>query len=626
MRGFDSCYPCFKMFFNLIKSNSRKISKVQAVTRMRRAARRKFISHRRKWFNRRRSLDQFQAFTLSSHRAVVHLVKKRRMVFRRTVAQVKFNVNSLHLLRPGFYLAKPFKAQSFTWQTPDPRTVTLKTLVNYNLTQTEVQNFTNLQVINPLTRTFENILTSKASQWVWSNEYQLGQIHLASNILHRNSNLINKSWFFLNNLTTHVLPTQKSGEWTSELTKSKAVKSDTSQLFTLLRLFRTTSDAKRLTIQARKLRTFISLIPRDLFFKAGIIRISSSLQQLDNLSNILQLRRTALSSRGWSKLSKILGSPTPRTFRFRPRRKIQRSKLQLLKKSNRSLSESKPPFESKSMVTGYQFIARDYRFTANVSVNSLLTKFLYLDTSLSELAKPSRIKLTDSRLIASDLDSAAFSSRRSILSRTNVVPSPVFTYTLKRKLLRILSFHKFSLNVTLWYYNTLVRFIEACSGKKTFIKFNPFIENALAFEDLARCNLWHSRITAFQRLLGPKIFLKESLKILHIAIKFKDPTFFANWIKGMLYRMSFWKYRLLFRYIKYAMRYLFWLHFPRLGFKGLKLRLKGKISVAGNARTRTLLYKIGETGYSKFNNKVISDYSIVNTFTGVLGFKVWFFF
>jgi ribosomal protein S3 len=178
----------------------------------------------------------------------------------------------------------------------------------------------------------------------------------------------------------------------------------------------------------------------------------------------------------------------------------------------------------------------------------------------------------------------------------------------------------------MWYYNMLIRFIENCSGKKVYMKFNPFVENSLSFSDLARCDLWYSRITGFQRILGPRIFLKESLKILFVAFKYKDPTFLANWIKGMLARMSFWKYKLLFRYLKYVMRYLFWFQFENLKFKGLKLRLKGKISVAGNARTRTLVYAIGETSFSKINNKVVSDYSTINTFTGVLGFKVWFFF
>lgn len=70
--------------------------------------------------------------------------------------------------------------------------------------------------------------------------------------------------------------------------------------------------------------------------------------------------------------------------------------------------------------------------------------------------------------------------------------------------------------------------MESCTGKKVFLKFNPFIENVLSFSDIARCNMWSIRINSFQRLLGPKIFLNESLRIMHIALRFKDPTFFAN--------------------------------------------------------------------------------------------------
>lgn len=127
-------------------------------------------------------------------------------------------------------------------------------------------------------------------------------------------------------------------------------------------------------------------------------------------------------------------------------------------------------------------------------------------------------------------------------------------------------------------------------------------------------------------MLGPKLFLRESLRIFHLAINYKDPTFLLNWMKAMLYRMNFFKYRLLFRYFKFVMRYLFWAYFPELNFKGLKLRLKGKISVAGNARTRKLVYAIGETSHATVNNRVISDFTTVNSFTGVMGFRMTFYF
>jgi hypothetical protein len=74
------------------------------------------------------------------------------------------------------------------------------------------------------------------------------------------------------------------------------------------------------------------------------------------------------------------------------------------------------------------------------------------------------------------------------------------------------------------------------------------------------------------------------------------------------------------------MRYLFWAYFPDMGFKGLKFVLRGKISVAGNARTRTLVYTIGETSHAKVNNRVLSEFTTINSFTGVMGFLVSFYF
>ena len=68
------------------------------------------------------------------------------------------------------------------------------------------------------------------------------------------------------------------------------------------------------------------------------------------------------------------------------------------------------------------------------------------------------------------------------------------------------------------------------------------------------------------------------------------------------------------------------IYFPDLGFRGIKIQLKGKISVAGNARTRTLFFSYGKTSQSTFDHKVAYDLSFVETFTGIMGFKVWFFY
>lgn len=219
-----------------------------------------------------------------------------------------------------------------------------------------------------------------------------------------------------------------------------------------------------------------------------------------------------------------------------------------------------------------------------------------------------------------------FSSRANLFNLSNLSPRSVFKSFIFKKLLKLFKYYKFSTNIVMWYHTFLIRFVEFCTGRKAYLRFNPFLENSLTFLDLARCALWKNRLVAFQRILGPRIFINESLHIILMALKYKDPTFLSNWIRGMLKRMSFWKYRLLFRYLKYVLKFLFAPYFKELGFKGLKFRLKGKISVAGNARTRTLLYQLGETSYSKFSNKVVTDFSTLGTFTGVLGFRIWFFF
>jgi len=184
----------------------------------------------------------------------------------------------------------------------------------------------------------------------------------------------------------------------------------------------------------------------------------------------------------------------------------------------------------------------------------------------------------------------------------------------------------FTANVVLWYHTMLIRFIENCSGLKTSLLLNPFLENSLTYLDIARCSTWTDRVFDFKRLIGPQIFIKESLKIFHISFRTKDPSFLSSWVREMLKRTSFWKYRVLLRYIKYIVKNLFSTIFEDLFFKGFKLKLKGKISVGGNSRTRTIFYRVGNTSHTTFNNKIAYDLSYIYTFTGLIGFQIWFYF
>ena len=168
----------------------------------------------------------------------------------------------------------------------------------------------------------------------------------------------------------------------------------------------------------------------------------------------------------------------------------------------------------------------------------------------------------------------------------------------------------------------LVSFIENITGLKTILLFNPFLENSLTFLDNARSYLWSHRLLEFKKKLGPQLYVVESLKVLHLALRLKDPYFLASWVRKILKRISFWKYRLFFRYLKYLLRSLFLVIFKELSFKGFKLRLKGKINAAGSSRTRKIFYRIGSTTQTTLSTKILYDLSYVYTFTGIIGFQL----
>ena len=305
-----------------------------------------------------------------------------------------------------------------------------------------------------------------------------------------------------------------------------------------------------------------------------------------------------------------------------------------------SLSANVLPSQNVSNVTSSTF---DQKFSLNSLLNSLPTETLFSLWSNPTLLKASSLDYLTSLpysnstnlpsqnvkwvlKLQNQLLSYLFGPNLNSVRKLNLWSVPNTSYSIRRKLLRRALSGSFRADVATWYHSSLTRFIESCTGRKVALNFGPFVEGALTFEDHALLSLWGPRTVGFQRMLGHKIFAREALMLIALSLRLKDPTFLANWIRGMLKRMSFWKYRVLFRYIKFLMRHLFFFSFQEFGFRGFKLRLKGKISVAGNARTRTLVLQVGNTSHSKMDNKVAYDLSYVNTFTGVLGFKLWFFY
>ena len=209
---------------------------------------------------------------------------------------------------------------------------------------------------------------------------------------------------------------------------------------------------------------------------------------------------------------------------------------------------------------------------------------------------------------------------------SNLQPHTCFNYIISKKILSLFSTNKIREDIIPLYYNTLIRFMEHCSGKKIFIQLYPFLNQNVTYDFVVRYKSWITRMKSYERRLGHKFFFEEALHIMHLSFVLRDALLFSSWLKAMILRISFWKTRTIFRFLRYLFLIYFVHIFPELKIKGLKIRLKGKISAAGNSRKRTILYRVGQTSHSTLDLRVSHSKQTINTFTGVMGFQVWLFY
>ena len=212
------------------------------------------------------------------------------------------------------------------------------------------------------------------------------------------------------------------------------------------------------------------------------------------------------------------------------------------------------------------------------------------------------------------------------LKYSNVLPTKTFNKVLVKQLSSLYSMNKIREDIIPFYYHTLIRFIEHCSGKKILFQFYPFIHQNITYDFIVRYKSWIPRMGSYERRLGHKFFFEEALHIMHLSFTLRDAVLFSNWMKSMILRISFWKTRSIFRFLRYLYLLYFTPTFSELKIRGLKIKLKGKISAAGNSRKRTILYRTGETSHSTVDLRVSYHNQVINTFTGVMGFQVWIFY
>lgn len=209
---------------------------------------------------------------------------------------------------------------------------------------------------------------------------------------------------------------------------------------------------------------------------------------------------------------------------------------------------------------------------------------------------------------------------------SNLIPLRFFRSIMSKKILSNQTNSFLSKHAVPWAHTSLIRFMEQCSGKKIFVQFYSFITQNVDPFYLVIYRRWMPRMRYYEQRLGHKFFLGEALSIIHLSFTLHDPKLLISWFSAIIKRISFWKTRLVFRFFRYLIHNYFSKLFLQLNIKGIKVRLKGKISVSGNSRKRAILYRAGVTSHSTTSLKVLHESTLINTFTGVMGFQIWLFY
>jgi hypothetical protein len=126
-----------------------------------------------------------------------------------------------------------------------------------------------------------------------------------------------------------------------------------------------------------------------------------------------------------------------------------------------------------------------------------------------------------------------------VINVNNFLPTKSFFLLIKKKIFKILNHNKFNYSIAPFYNNTLIRFLENMSGKKILIKFFSFIGNTLNFTEKLTCVVWAQKLKSFRQILGPRLFLSESLEIILLSLKLKDPFLLSNWVINLFQKISF---------------------------------------------------------------------------------------
>lgn len=113
---------------------------------------------------------------------------------------------------------------------------------------------------------------------------------------------------------------------------------------------------------------------------------------------------------------------------------------------------------------------------------------------------------------------------------------------------------------------------------------------------------------------------------IYLATTYRDTTLLINWIQSRLRFMSLFRHRQFFRVVGISLLTSLGSSSPRAQLAGFSMQITGKLSVTGNAMSRTYLIRKGKGSLSALNYRLVQGFTLVRTRTGCLGLWLSLFF
>lgn len=155
---------------------------------------------------------------------------------------------------------------------------------------------------------------------------------------------------------------------------------------------------------------------------------------------------------------------------------------------------------------------------------------------------------------------------------------------------------------------------------------------AWSISDMARVWTFHTRLLRAVPIRGTTQLAllrhpwRHGAGAFMAAVKLRDPSLLIRWLQFRLQRMSMFRHRRFFRLLGIFLRSTLTSLAPSFRLRGVYMYLVGKISVTGNAMSRSYTVRAGLSGNSNLKLAMASGHTIVRTSTGCLGLTINFFF